>query len=251
MHEAMLPCREAAKNAEEDNSVTELYLQAGPDSPVERARVDLLEQVQLAFALGNSALESRAGVPTLEYMLQSFAPGDGLDSTASCARRGSLREGEARLAAWPCICRPACVPVPAQLVHRKIVWRLTSLSALIHTRPRQLDSPSTSCSIQVPDLACCVLQIASEPAYDTLRTKQQLGYSVHVGTRLTHGALGFCVTVASGDCSIGFSELFESGDSQAPQSVFVGCPKHCGHALHSRNSLHQRHRRLRCPLLPW
>ncbi len=126
MHEAMLPCREAAKNAEEDNSVTELYLQAGPDSPVERARVDLLEQVQLAFALGNSALESRAGVPTLEYMLQSFAPGDGLDSTASCARRGSLREGEARLAAWPCICRPACVPVPAQPVHRKTVWLLTS-----------------------------------------------------------------------------------------------------------------------------
>jgi len=122
---------------------------------------------------------------------------------------------------------------------------------LTPTRPRQLDSPSTSCSIHVPDLACCVLQIASEPAYDTLRTKQQLGYSVHVGTRLTHGALGFCVTVASGDCSIGFSELFESGDSQAPQSVFVGCPKHCGHALHSRNSLHQRHRRLRCPLLPW
>ena len=41
-------------------------------------------------------------------------------------------------------------------------------------------------------------QVAGEPAYDTLRTKQQLGYSVHVGTRLTHGALGFCVTVASG-----------------------------------------------------
>lgn len=44
----------------------------------------------------------------------------------------------------------------------------------------------------------CRLQIAGEPAYDALRTKQQLGYSVHVGTRLTHGALGFCVTVASG-----------------------------------------------------
>jgi hypothetical protein len=42
------------------------------------------------------------------------------------------------------------------------------------------------------------MQVAGEPAYDTLRTKQQLGYSVHVGTRLTHGALGFCVTVASG-----------------------------------------------------
>ena len=37
-----------------------------------------------------------------------------------------------------------------------------------------------------------------EPCYDTLRTKQQLGYSVHAGTRLTHGVLGFCVVVASG-----------------------------------------------------
>eukprot|EP00208_Stichococcus_sp_RCC1054_P001535 CAMPEP_0206142388 /NCGR_PEP_ID=MMETSP1473-20131121/16665_1 /ASSEMBLY_ACC=CAM_ASM_001109 /TAXON_ID=1461547 /ORGANISM="Stichococcus sp, Strain RCC1054" /LENGTH=1083 /DNA_ID=CAMNT_0053537371 /DNA_START=256 /DNA_END=3510 /DNA_ORIENTATION=+ len=40
-------------------------------------------------------------------------------------------------------------------------------------------------------------QVAGEPAYDTLRTKQQLGYSVHAGTRLTHGALAFCVVVAS------------------------------------------------------
>ena len=37
-----------------------------------------------------------------------------------------------------------------------------------------------------------------EPCYDTLRTKQQLGYSVHAGTRLTHGVLGFCIVVASG-----------------------------------------------------
>ena len=37
--------RERAKNPEEGNSVTELYLQAGPDAPELRAKVDLLEQV--------------------------------------------------------------------------------------------------------------------------------------------------------------------------------------------------------------
>ena len=41
-------------------------------------------------------------------------------------------------------------------------------------------------------------QMMGEPCYDALRTKQQLGYSVHSGTRLTHGVLGFCVVVASG-----------------------------------------------------
>lgn len=47
----------------------------------------------------------------------------------------------------------------------------------------------------------CLLDLADqaifEPCYDTLRTKQQLGYSVHSGTRQTHGVLGFCVSVVS------------------------------------------------------
>ena len=41
-------------------------------------------------------------------------------------------------------------------------------------------------------------QVAGEPAYDTLRTKEQLGYSVHAGVRLTHGMLGYGVNVVSG-----------------------------------------------------
>lgn len=38
----------------------------------------------------------------------------------------------------------------------------------------------------------------AEPFYDTLRTKEQLGYSVHCSTRLTHGVLGFAFVVNSG-----------------------------------------------------
>ena len=41
-------------------------------------------------------------------------------------------------------------------------------------------------------------QMFSEPFYDTLRTKEQLGYSVHCSTRLTHGILGFAFVVISG-----------------------------------------------------
>ena len=43
-------------------------------------------------------------------------------------------------------------------------------------------------------------QLVSEPFYDTLRTKEQLGYSVHCSTRLTHGILGFAFVVISGRC---------------------------------------------------
>ena len=45
---------------------------------------------------------------------------------------------------------------------------------------------------------CVCVQVLHEPCYDTLRTKQQLGYSVHSGVRLTHGILGFAVCVVSG-----------------------------------------------------
>ena len=40
---------------------------------------------------------------------------------------------------------------------------------------------------------------AHEPAYNVLRTQEQLGYAVHAGARCTHGVLGFAVVVASGE----------------------------------------------------
>ncbi|CAI7900571.1 unnamed protein product [Closterium sp. NIES-53] len=42
-------------------------------------------------------------------------------------------------------------------------------------------------------------QVMSEPLFDTLRTKEQLGYRVDCGTRLTHGVFGFCIRVQSAD----------------------------------------------------
>lgn len=40
-------------------------------------------------------------------------------------------------------------------------------------------------------------QLMYEPVYDTLRTKEQLGYTVGAGLRNTMGVLGFCVVVQS------------------------------------------------------
>jgi nardilysin len=41
-------------------------------------------------------------------------------------------------------------------------------------------------------------QLMYEPCYDTLRTKEQLGYTVFSGLRLSSGMLGFCIIVQSG-----------------------------------------------------
>ena len=43
-------------------------------------------------------------------------------------------------------------------------------------------------------------QIIYEPFFDTLRTKEQLGYSVSCGLRNTYGILGFCFSVVSSKC---------------------------------------------------
>jgi len=58
-----------------------------------------------------------------------------------------------------------------------------------------------------------VEQVFSEPFYDTLRTKEQLGYSVHCSTRLTHGILGFAFVVISGKRTL-LKSLFTSPSQQ-------------------------------------
>lgn len=45
-------------------------------------------------------------------------------------------------------------------------------------------------------------QMAYEPCYDVLRTKEQLGYTVSSGMRNTLGVLGYCVVVQSAAYSV-------------------------------------------------
>ena len=55
-----------------------------------------------------------------------------------------------------------------------------------------MDTASARAAVDMVD------QLVHEPCYDALRTKEQLGYTVHSGMRLTHGVLGFCVVIVSG-----------------------------------------------------
>ncbi|GJP46682.1 hypothetical protein CLOM_g5942 [Closterium sp. NIES-68] len=54
-------------------------------------------------------------------------------------------------------------------------------------------------SIRDRSLVDLLEQVMSEPLFDTLRTKEQLGYRVDCGTRLTHGVFGFCIRVQSAE----------------------------------------------------
>jgi hypothetical protein len=58
-------------------------------------------------------------------------------------------------------------------------------------------SPLPWRGLKLRALADLADQVLNEPLYDSLRTKQQLGYGVSSGARLTHGAVGFCVCVVS------------------------------------------------------
>lgn len=53
------PCRSPVKNAEEENSVVELYLQCQPDTVAARARVDMVDQVRLKLPLSPFTLKAR------------------------------------------------------------------------------------------------------------------------------------------------------------------------------------------------
>ena len=55
------------------------------------------------------------------------------------------------------------------------------------------DSPATRAALDLLE------QAIGEPFFDQLRTKEQLGYSLDIGLRLTHGVLGFAARVQSAE----------------------------------------------------
>ncbi|KAF0687826.1 Aste57867_20478 [Aphanomyces stellatus] len=56
-------------------------------------------------------------------------------------------------------------------------------------------------TIQTLAIADLIQQIMEEPLFDTLRTKKQLGYEVSCTVRVTHGILGYSITVISSSVS--------------------------------------------------
>ena len=97
--------------------------------------------------------------------------------------------------------------LPAEAIPRERVIGLESGVAYLH-RAWVKNPVETNSAVEnyyqvgvdnVRDRAHLLLveQILGEPCFDVLRTKEQLGYTVRSGWRLTNGVLGFCVTVVS------------------------------------------------------
>lgn len=66
-----------------------------------------------------------------------------------------------------------------------------------------------------------VAHAAAEPCYNRLRTREQLGYSVHAGARATHGVLGYLVAVVSAGGGGGEGENGEKGVQQEHSPEYV------------------------------
>ncbi|KAG1662575.1 hypothetical protein FOA52_003954 [Chlamydomonas sp. UWO 241] len=64
-------------------------------------------------------------------------------------------------------------------------------------------------------------QILNEPAYNQLRTKEQLGYTVYTGMRLTHGVLGFCFGVVTSEEADARIEAFIATNAVALMAGFT------------------------------
>jgi secreted Zn-dependent insulinase-like peptidase len=89
------------------------------------------------------------------------------------------------------------------------VVRLPHGCAYLHRAPAKNGAePNSVCEVYCqlgPDepRARAALDLAAaaahEPAYNQLRTVEQLGYAVHAGARCTHGVLGYAVVVVSGE----------------------------------------------------
>lgn len=90
---------------------------------------------------------------------------------------------------------------------------------------------SADASAEEKAVADLLDQIFSEPCFDTLRTKEQLGYTVTSGVRHTHGVLGFVVGVQSSrhppgfvDARIeAFLEAFDAVRKRAPSPAARFC----------------------------
>lgn len=64
-------------------------------------------------------------------------------------------------------------------------------------------------------------QIVSEPCFNTLRTQQQLAYSVNCGVRLTHRMLGFAFVILSGQA------LQASRPDNKPSAILLDFSSEC------------------------
>lgn len=119
---------------------------------------------------------------------------DSVSSAALAARvRASLRQPSALV--LPHLPGPRCVELPAAPSH-----------AIVTTRAKNQDDQNSAVEAywqferlgaRLGAYVSLLEQLCSEPLFDVLRTKQQVGYSVSCGARCTLQVLGFAIQVVT------------------------------------------------------
>lgn len=96
------------------------------------------------------------------------------------------------------------------------------LSQAPFARPPRAAPQVSEYNTELAALVSLVDQLISEKAFNTLRTKEQLGYTVHFGQRLTHGILGFCMVRLGAVNSSRVHSVFACADLKVPRGATAG-----------------------------
>ncbi|KAJ3032634.1 hypothetical protein HDV00_007305 [Rhizophlyctis rosea] len=91
------------------------------------------------------------------------------------------------------LCRTRAIPAGSSYTHSRPLPIASNPNSAVYFTLQVADSEDLRAS------TCCMLleQIAAEPCFDVLRTKEQLGYSTHCFSRRDVGVMSFCVAVQS------------------------------------------------------
>ncbi|EFJ45023.1 hypothetical protein VOLCADRAFT_94734 [Volvox carteri f. nagariensis] len=194
--------------------VAKLLEKMEPAAPGVSYRIDLLTRRYDEVKSRVLALSSREGVEAreerepwfnLEVVVMQLSVGV-TEAAIRCDDPGTV-------VSEPSVCR---FRSPPELLPAGVTTLLATPPVLLLDRPGH-SAVRGAAAVQLPRGGVCARQchvrgcrtagggsgfgagsgILYEPCYDTLRTKQQLGYSVYSGTRLTGGVSGFCVQVVS------------------------------------------------------
>jgi len=168
-------------------------------------RLRLLRERGFALAELVSAVEAATPAGVAQHMAQLLASASAFDAllvgnVGAAAAEALLAQCAAALPA-----APGARPSAAERALR-IPPRATAL-LFDHARNGEESNSALEAYWQLGEGGCVsaeqravvelAAQLLSEPLFDVLRTKEQLGYTVQSGVRETHGALGWAVTIVS------------------------------------------------------
>ena len=202
--DALLGAKEAVVSSSSSSSSSSGSISSSSSSSVRITVNDLLSHVRLFLScmcvdmLGQGNVSADRLIRFVEFFRASAAT-QSVSSSSSLTMMGKIEE-EGRIA------------LSAEAFPAQPILRISPNQPLVVFLPPQNPDESNVCvecyfqvgafSIELAAKLDLLEQVLSEPFFDSLRTKQQLGYSVSCGMRNTFSVVGFCFQVVSSAYSV-------------------------------------------------